>query len=475
MTKPGIKQLKELVDSHSGQLAENMNQHSFLDQLRLKFIYGAKGDGVTDDTLAIQTALDSRKNVFIPEGNYLITDTLKYYTKQEILGTGDKSNIISNVIGKPIMTNAEAFFNTNFEKFRIQGNGQETNGIEMKNGYEHFYMRNVSIVGTGGSLLYLENIYGLSTTGLHLIGGTTTQNGIYSSGGNGNSFRDILIKTCDIGFKNIWSYSNTIDNAIIESNRGTGIYTERANNINIINSYFEGNGITIANSYDIHISTNVNNDTSAALNISNIYARSNYCERVLKIDTPMTGGNVRNIQVTGSAKTYYYDIDLKNSGYITLDGITVSKLNSNSQENLIRVINSDIGIETATITLNYMDGTAGTTVEGTVPATITAKVVRNGVLNILSFAITVGDTSSIPSGRLITISLPIERSVYTGYFTSKLNFSGTNASVKGLYALVNNTAYITIKKELTDAISSDRFGQAELLGITNIKGSIMYY
>jgi hypothetical protein len=38
--------------------------------------YGAKGDGVTDDTTAIQTALDTGAIVVLPKGDYLISSTL---------------------------------------------------------------------------------------------------------------------------------------------------------------------------------------------------------------------------------------------------------------------------------------------------------------------------------------------------------------------------------------------------------------
>lgn len=63
--------------------------------------YGAKGDGVTDDTFAIQNAIDAcieSGEVFIPEGNFRITETLEVnYTDVfrgvSIRGTGHPSKI----------------------------------------------------------------------------------------------------------------------------------------------------------------------------------------------------------------------------------------------------------------------------------------------------------------------------------------------------------------------------------------------
>ena len=43
-------------------------------------MYGAKGDGVTDDTVAINTCLAENKFVFIPSGVYLVSDTIKLNT-----------------------------------------------------------------------------------------------------------------------------------------------------------------------------------------------------------------------------------------------------------------------------------------------------------------------------------------------------------------------------------------------------------
>lgn len=63
----------------------SLTELKFTNDLKLKVIkeyvtpqmYGAKGDGVTDDTSAIQTALEIGATVYFPKGDYLITDTLR--------------------------------------------------------------------------------------------------------------------------------------------------------------------------------------------------------------------------------------------------------------------------------------------------------------------------------------------------------------------------------------------------------------
>jgi len=54
--------------------------------------YGATGDGVTDDTAAIQAALDSSRSVFLPTGNYKITSTLNQTLDSQLISGAFTSN-----------------------------------------------------------------------------------------------------------------------------------------------------------------------------------------------------------------------------------------------------------------------------------------------------------------------------------------------------------------------------------------------
>lgn len=57
--------------------------------------YGAKGDGVTDDTAKIQTAIDAatkaEQMLIFPEGVYLISAPLKCFRQMTIMAAGTRS------------------------------------------------------------------------------------------------------------------------------------------------------------------------------------------------------------------------------------------------------------------------------------------------------------------------------------------------------------------------------------------------
>ena len=74
--------------------------------------YGAKGDGVTDDTKAIQDALHAAEDkglpLYIPAGNYLVSKTISTYTEAD----SDKQSNALNIFGagmNTLFTTAEDF------------------------------------------------------------------------------------------------------------------------------------------------------------------------------------------------------------------------------------------------------------------------------------------------------------------------------------------------------------------------------
>lgn len=64
--------------------------------------FGAVGDGITDDTVALQAAADSGKAIFFPSGTYLISSTVIY-------PIGSKAVIIGNNVNDTIMQAASGF------------------------------------------------------------------------------------------------------------------------------------------------------------------------------------------------------------------------------------------------------------------------------------------------------------------------------------------------------------------------------
>ena len=56
--------------------------------------FGAVGDGVTDDTAAIQAAIDTQKSVYVPAGTYRLSDAVGcYYAGQIIYGDGRTKSV----------------------------------------------------------------------------------------------------------------------------------------------------------------------------------------------------------------------------------------------------------------------------------------------------------------------------------------------------------------------------------------------
>ena len=125
------------------QLQNNLVAELILDKVNVKQ-FGAKGDGVTDDTNAIQYAFDYLRThpraekdyseLYFPDGKYLVTDTIAYdngrYSK--IYG---KCNIIGN-FNKPIIEiNNSMWIYIDDIMIEQQNTGSDSGCLKIRNSY----------------------------------------------------------------------------------------------------------------------------------------------------------------------------------------------------------------------------------------------------------------------------------------------------------------------------------------------------
>ena len=91
--------------------------------------FGAVGDGVTDDTAAIQAALDTGKNIFIPDGSFYFTLPLKYTAdNQTIYGNGNASILKHRGTGTagPSWIETDGYDNVSFADLQLDGGSGAT-------------------------------------------------------------------------------------------------------------------------------------------------------------------------------------------------------------------------------------------------------------------------------------------------------------------------------------------------------------
>ncbi len=142
----------------------SLTESKFSDALKQKAIkdyvtpqmFGAKGDGVTDDTEAILEAF-THKNVFIPSGTYLCSGTIKYLSGQTVRGENRETSIIyllnngNGFISNCTQPNTPAIVNFQMEDVTLKykaDNSRTDIPIRFNNSYR-LHVRHCSFVASG--------------------------------------------------------------------------------------------------------------------------------------------------------------------------------------------------------------------------------------------------------------------------------------------------------------------------------------
>lgn len=150
------QELKASIDD----LADVAKSGEYIDLINRPFVIveecGAKGDGTTDDTTAIQAAIDKANseggNVKLQGKTYLITTSLKIPSKFVFEGVEGKTRIkMSAGVNEPILTHTGTIAGkTIIQNMSLEGNetGTENHGIYINDYYS--VIKNIEIIRCGG-------------------------------------------------------------------------------------------------------------------------------------------------------------------------------------------------------------------------------------------------------------------------------------------------------------------------------------
>lgn len=132
--------------------------------------YGGKGDGTTDNTTALQNAINSGHAVMIPEGIFNFSGTITLKKDSIIVGVGKKSVLRYSgtdvALREPVGSYQGGYDNLKLMNFTLTTSNYSKTGIELTNNYQ------VTISG-----LYIDGVGGgFITAGIHIIGGTAATN-----------------------------------------------------------------------------------------------------------------------------------------------------------------------------------------------------------------------------------------------------------------------------------------------------------
>ena len=158
--------------------------------------FGAVGDGTTNDTTAIQAALNAKSSVYFPTGTYLITAPLVVNSKQTIFGDSPYLSIIktNTAVNPAIIKSSGVVGEVSIESIQLWNTGgtacinitDATNGIggDVKNVK---LVGNPCVIGTGGGINPTMNFDGCD------FNPTQSSSKLIDLSGN-NSYNDFTVK-----------------------------------------------------------------------------------------------------------------------------------------------------------------------------------------------------------------------------------------------------------------------------------------
>ncbi|MCP3773473.1 twin-arginine translocation signal domain-containing protein [Paenibacillus sp. MZ04-78.2] len=211
--------------------------------------YGAKGDGKTDDTTAIQNALKeaANKSVFFPIGAYCISSTINVPAYSSLIGEGNGSKIKCTASVPMLELSSSNQFGNRYGVIRdlsLDGAWKATAGIVLNNVVVGRSFYDVQIFNVNGAAFQMDATQNCNFQSIHIENALIGM-ALYNGAGN-NMFSRIEIEKInkygvlfDVnaslpgynnnGFANIPT-GNSFQKAVIERGKAVhGIYIKKGN------------------------------------------------------------------------------------------------------------------------------------------------------------------------------------------------------------------------------------------------------
>ena len=346
--------------------------------------FGAKGDGVTDDTAAFTAAFASSKSIYVPTGNYKITSSITIPYQGNMFGDGSMLSVLKcdTAVFTGIFVKANG--RTTVSKIGIEATGPKAGtGLRAADPLNEYsftgfiYIANVRVSGLDKNL-DINNIFLFKAEECEFVGGNYGVRVLPSYDGIG-----------DNGYVTTLTFSK----CLIANNSTYGYYQSssvRSKSITIVDTGIENNVGATAQMYAAKVTS---------LICSNVYFENVPTSQAILLndcDTNITGGYFNNtggisistfansltiVNVTGTTTT---DIVYANGGiiqYLTIVNSTIPGTSTLSA-NKVSMVNSTVngtyyGNRIINYTLSVTDDASNTTKVESINAytrTVTATI-----------------------------------------------------------------------------------------------------
>ena len=367
----------------------------------VKLDYCAAGDGVTDDTAAIQNAVSSGQSLYFPPGTYLISNTITLPNVQDIVyvGSGKGQTIIfQSAAGMDAFLFNNLYFRTSWRDLSIKGVSGSGHCIHVTGSIHQCDFTEVSFYA-GGSAVYAVNQPVFSTLFNRCEFNSYNVNAIEITGGSACTFLNCCAYYTGPGYYGYRVYSealmlgcNGIESpgsgwgkfgaSTSEGDPGNALFRLTCINCNVESHQLEGIWLTNDGVANI-ISTNF---LAGPTGTYNSHLRVDYCSQLVELvncsfnsqGATLSAGRTQPIYATGNV-----NIKAVSCGLTVFQGPSGTvKLAS---EHIVSAEYLALGIQTNALmadtlvatgpakllangTLSLGNGTATTAVAGTITA-----------------------------------------------------------------------------------------------------------